>query len=179
MRVVFRTDASLEISSGHVMRCLSLARKMKKDASFDIQFVCRNFEGNLNDLISKSGLKVIELLNPYQKNVHENKLFDKNEEEIQNNNLLGITQEQDANETINAIGGKNVDWLIIDHYSLDDTWKLQLKPYAKNIFEIDDLFRQIKYSDVVLNQAPIEVSQKHYKKKIKNQNSSWARVRYN
>ena len=77
MRVVFRTDASLEISSGHVMRCLSLARKMKKDASFDIQFVCRNFEGNLNDLISKSGLKVIELLNPYQKNVHENKLLDK------------------------------------------------------------------------------------------------------
>ena len=56
MRVVFRTDASLEISSGHVMRCLSLARKMKKDASFDIQFVCRNFEGNLKVIIKESPL---------------------------------------------------------------------------------------------------------------------------
>ena len=120
MRIVFRTDASLAISSGHVMRCLALASVMKKEASFDIQFICRKYEGNLNDLIRKRGFKVVELLNPYQKNVPDKKLFDKNEEEIQNNNLLGITQEQDANETINAIGGENVDWIIIDHYLLDD-----------------------------------------------------------
>ena len=67
MRIVFRTDASLEISSGHVMRCLALADKMKKDGSFNIQFICRKIEGNLTDLIRKRGLKVVELKAPCQK----------------------------------------------------------------------------------------------------------------
>jgi len=165
MRVIFRTDASEEISSGHVMRCLALAVVMKKELGIDIQFICRKYEGNLNDLIRKRGFKVVELLNPFCKHVVNKKLSNLNEEERQYSNFLGISQEQDAKETIDAIGGNNVDWIIIDHYSLDDSWKFHIKPYTKYIFEIDDLFRQIKYSDVVLNQAPIEVSKKHYVKK--------------
>ena len=45
MIIAFRTDASLQIGSGHVMRCLTLADKLKK-AGAKITFITRDHSGN-------------------------------------------------------------------------------------------------------------------------------------
>ena len=64
MKVIFRVDSSTDISSGHIMRCLALAGEMKKQESIDIKFVSRKFEGNLNDLVTKRGFKIVQLKKP-------------------------------------------------------------------------------------------------------------------
>ena len=71
MRIVFRTDASAKIGSGHVMRCLALAEELEKNGS-DISFISRGHEGNLNHLVLKRGFQVLEVNQPELEKVHGN-----------------------------------------------------------------------------------------------------------
>ena len=57
MRVIFRVDASLQMGTGHVMRCLTLAQVLKKNGE-NVKFICRKHEGNLIDKIRSSGFNV-------------------------------------------------------------------------------------------------------------------------
>jgi len=52
--VVFRVDASLDMGSGHVMRCLTLAKALEK-VGRDIIFICRQHSGNLINKIQTIG----------------------------------------------------------------------------------------------------------------------------
>ena len=54
MLVTFRTDASLHIGTGHVMRCLTLADELaNKGAS--CRFICREHDGHLLAFIHERG----------------------------------------------------------------------------------------------------------------------------
>ena len=57
MRAVFRVDASLQIGTGHVMRCLVLADALN-DNGINVEFICRNHEGNLVERIRSKGFNV-------------------------------------------------------------------------------------------------------------------------
>ena len=57
MKVVFRVDASLQMGTGHVMRCLTLAQALKENGA-DVKFICRKHEGNLIDKIHLSGFNI-------------------------------------------------------------------------------------------------------------------------
>ena len=146
MKVVFRVDSSTDMSSGHIMRCLALASEMKKEESIDIKFVSRKFEGSLNDLVTKRGFKIVQLKKYYSKYVVDNNLFIDYLKDVKLRNLLGIFQKQDAIDTIKAIEKDKVDWIIIDHYLLDDTWKFYMRQYTNYFFDFDDIFRRTKYS---------------------------------
>jgi UDP-2,4-diacetamido-2,4,6-trideoxy-beta-L-altropyranose hydrolase len=52
--IVFRTDSSLEIGTGHVTRCLSLADKLKALGLMS-HFVCRDVAGHLGERIRDKG----------------------------------------------------------------------------------------------------------------------------
>ncbi len=54
MKVVFRADASVEIGTGHVMRCLTLADALKQ-RGHRIEFACVPMAGNVIDLIQEKG----------------------------------------------------------------------------------------------------------------------------
>ena len=58
--VFFRTDASIQMGTGHVMRCLNLASELKIFNS-EIYFIVRSLDGNLNNRIEDLGYKVFLL----------------------------------------------------------------------------------------------------------------------
>ena len=60
INIFIRTDASLQIGSGHVMRCLTLAEALR-DSGAEVKFVCREHSGNLIELIRQKEFIVHDL----------------------------------------------------------------------------------------------------------------------
>ena len=64
MKIAFRTDASLEIGTGHVMRCLTLARALR-GAGAVCHFVTRAHPGHMGARIAAEGFDVTLLPAPH------------------------------------------------------------------------------------------------------------------
>lgn len=64
MNILFRTDSSSLIGTGHVMRDLVLAKEFKNSTTF---FATQNLTGNINSFIEKSGYKIKNLISNNQK----------------------------------------------------------------------------------------------------------------
>ena len=143
MRVVFRADASLQMGTGHVMRCLALAQTLKENGA-NVEFICRKYEGNLIDKIHLSGFNVYELEVLEEFEV-DNKLA--------HSHWLGATQKQDADDCIDALKKEKIDWLIVDHYAIDEDWQRELKPFCEKLMVIDDLADRKHRCDVLLDQT--------------------------
>ena len=152
--MTFRVDASSLIGSGHLIRCLTLARALRKKGS-SVTFITRNHEGNLNYLIAKEGFKIFLLTKPERK---------KSEDKDKYKNWLGVNELEDAEETINLMSNFSSDWLVIDHYSLSINWENRLKDYTKNIMVIDDLANKEHNCKMLLNQNYLSKGEKLYKK---------------
>ena len=142
MIAVIRVDASTQIGSGHVMRCLTLAQKLKKEKQAKVYFVMRLLEGNLIKLVMDNGFIVLSL-----------------PEASVNNDLQGyakwltVTQKQDAKDTIDAIKElQDIDLLVVDSYAIDYIWENELRPYVKQIMVIDDLANRKHNCDILLDQ---------------------------
>jgi len=143
MKVIFRVDASLQIGTGHVMRCLTLARVLKENGA-DVKFICRKHEGNLIDKIHSSGFNVneLEVLERIEVN-----------DKLAHSYWLGATQQQDSDDCIEILKAEKIDWLIVDHYALDELWQKRLKPYYKKLMVIDDLADRKHRCDILLDQT--------------------------
>ncbi|MBV2181849.1 MAG: UDP-2,4-diacetamido-2,4,6-trideoxy-beta-L-altropyranose hydrolase [Castellaniella sp.] len=144
MRVVFRTDASLEIGTGHVMRCLTLADALVAGGA-TCQFICRAHPGNLADLIRQHGFTVHLL--PLDGNwvLHDQSV-------PVHAAWLGADWQTDAEQSLHALRGMACDWLIVDHYALDKDWELALKPCSRRLMVIDDLADRVHVCDLLLDQ---------------------------
>ena len=57
----------------------------------------------------------------------------------------------DTAKIISAISVKP-DWLIVDHYVLDERWEGALRPYAHRIFFIDDHADRVHDYNLLLDQ---------------------------
>ena len=142
MKVIFRVDASLKMGTGHVMRCLTLAQTLK-DNGAKVEFICRKHEGSLINKIRSNGFVVHEL-KVFKEVDFDNKLA--------HSHWLGATQQQDADDCINILKAEKLDWLIVDHYALDEQWQKRLKPYYEKLMVIDDLADRKHQCDVLLDQ---------------------------
>jgi UDP-2,4-diacetamido-2,4,6-trideoxy-beta-L-altropyranose hydrolase/UDP-4-amino-4,6-dideoxy-N-acetyl-beta-L-altrosamine N-acetyltransferase len=143
MRVIFRVDASLKMGTGHVMRCLTLAQALKENGA-NVEFICRKHGGSLIDKIRSSGFVV-----------HELKVFKETEVDtkLAHSHWLGATQQQDADDCINILKAEKLDWLIVDHYALDEQWQKRIKPYCEKLMVIDDLADRKHQCDILLDQT--------------------------
>jgi UDP-2,4-diacetamido-2,4,6-trideoxy-beta-L-altropyranose hydrolase len=65
---------------------------------------------------------------------------------------LGVSQQEDAEQTITLLKNQKFDWLIVDHYGLDQVWETHLRPYARKLMVIDDLANRPHECDVLLDQ---------------------------
>jgi len=146
MAVIFRTDASIEIGSGHVMRCLALADELKF-RDMEIAFICRDLPGHLGALIEQKGYPVI-LLSP------TDGVRDVSHDDTQHSPWLGVNWEIDARQTAAELIKTSVPikWLIVDHYALDYKWEAYLRSYTKKIMVIDDLADRHHDCDLIVDQ---------------------------
>jgi hypothetical protein len=60
VNVFVRTDSSVQIGTGHVVRCLALADALRKNGA-SVSFICRELRGDLCDLIETEGYVVYRL----------------------------------------------------------------------------------------------------------------------
>jgi UDP-2,4-diacetamido-2,4,6-trideoxy-beta-L-altropyranose hydrolase len=147
-KAIIRVDASLKIGSGHVMRCLTLAEALR-ELGTEVQFVCRWHFGNLIELIREKGFVVHEL--PVLENIELGRIYEYNSGSVYEN-WLGVSQEQDARETITVFQKNKPDWLIVDHYGLVQVWEKKLRPHVHKIMVIDDLANRSHDCDLLLDQ---------------------------
>ncbi len=148
MKFTFRTDASLQIGTGHVMRCLTLAEALRERGSY-CRFICREIPGHLTSLIQQIGFEVLTLPDVTPDN---NQLTPTGTPALAHESWLGTTWQTDAQQTIAALEGVQTDWLIIDHYALDNRWETQLHSYCDKVMVIDDLADRKHDCDILLDQ---------------------------
>ena len=143
MLVMFRVDSSVTIGSGHLMRCLALAAYLR---NFDIkiEFICKNHIGNLSQKIINAGFVLHNL--PI-----ENIVSDDMEGE-EHASWLGGSIKTDIALTLKAINSRKVDWLVIDHYAIDNRWQKAIKSNVNKIIVIDDLGNRSHDCEILLDQ---------------------------
>ncbi len=144
--IVFRTDSSLTIGNGHVMRCLTLASMLRERGAL-CMFICRPFKGHLIEYIERQGFSAISLPNISTLSGDIGDASDSQSVE----HWLGTDFATDANDTINALSA-SVDLLVIDHYAIDKKWETVLRPRAKNLMVVDDLANRPHDCDILLDQ---------------------------
>lgn len=146
MKVAFRADASLQIGTGHVMRCLTLADTLIAQG-VECRFICREHPGHLIELIRRKGHVCDVLPRPSE----TASLLD--EQGPVHLSWLGVSQEEDAMACRAVLGDWQADWLVVDHYALDSRWELMLKPHYQRLLVIDDLADRPHACDLLLDQT--------------------------
>ena len=98
MKVAFRADASIEIGTGHVMRCLTLADRLRA-RGVSTHFLCRPLDGHLGGFIAARGHGLAWL-------------------------PVRASMDQDAEDSLKALADDiRWDWLVVDHYGLEAAWE--------------------------------------------------------
>lgn len=158
MNVLIRADAAVHIGSGHVMRCLTLADELRKRGA-SVAFVCRDFEGHLEKHIVSKGYQCFLLPRPA--------IAYRSSNDDEYGAWLGVSREDDADDTTNicqawvADNGK-IDWLITDHYAIDERWQRRLRPHTQHIMAIDDIANRPHDCDILLDQNLYDDAEKRY-----------------
>ncbi|MGY9049123.1 hypothetical protein P775_06390 [Puniceibacterium antarcticum] len=140
--IAFRADASIEIGTGHVMRCLTLARAMQ-DRGARCHFVCRDLPGHLAERIRSQGIECHLLPSP---DVRED------DGVTQHSRWLGVSGARDAIESRAVLERLAPGWLVVDHYALDITWEQAARPEAARLLVLDDLADRAHDCDLLLDQ---------------------------
>lgn len=128
MNIFFRTDASIAIGTGHVMRCLTLSDELRERGA-DVSFICRKEPGNIIQHIEDKGYRVYPL--PPD---------------------IDLSVDKDLTQKILQKQTELINWLIIDHYEIDASWEFYFRKYANKIMVIDDLANRKHDCDILLDQ---------------------------
>lgn len=157
MKIIFRVDSGLHIGFGHVMRCMTFARHLKK-SGHDVRFLTRDHIGNISDIIKQEFSCIlleggVQDIGVCKDGDYSTWLLTTMEQEV-----------EDFNRVVTDIDG--CDLAIIDHYSLDFRFEKSIK--TKKIFVIDDLLRG-HHCDYLLDQnisANLDIYRKLNTKKM-------------
>lgn len=128
INAAFRLDGSEKIGLGHVMRCLTLADRLKQNQVNSV-FISRNKE--LSDLIKRRGYFLCIL------------------------SSANLTENDDAKESLEYILHNHVSILVVDHYQLSQDWESIVAPHVSCLAVIDDLVQSKHQCDLVINSNPL------------------------
>jgi len=143
MKVVFRVDAARMIGTGHVMRCMALAHKLAERGA-ECHFVCRAFDGHMGDEVLKNGfsLKLLPVRPVNHKNLTGRPYAE----------WLGADVCADVEDTLATIASHEVDWLVLDHYAIDQHWEAAMcRHRALQLLVIDGQANRSHICDALLD----------------------------
>lgn len=141
--LVIRVDSANHIGSGHVMRCLTLARIIKT-YGVQVYFCCRAHEGDLTQVIADE-FPVIMLAKPQSYDLDES-----NDSAA----WLGVSELADATECLEKCQQQNIcpDWVLVDHFSLSQVWEQTISQQMKaKVIVIDGLLDRAHQCDLLIN----------------------------
>lgn len=124
----------MEIGSGHVYRCLTLANRLSERGA-RTRFICRNLPGHLGDKIvsARHELVLLETDKPFC-------------------GSLEVDWLADADQTVNSIDNDGELTVVVDHYGIDSRWENRVGLHASRIFALDDLANRPHSADLLLDQ---------------------------
>lgn len=130
-RVFIRADSSESIGTGHIMRCLTLAKEMASESDVSVEFICQELLGNINFLIEEQGF-IVNRLEPQES-------FD---------------FARDAEQTSAILTAKQATLLVVDSYQVNEQWINLIRSRKDKlfVFVIDDLADRFLPADALLNQ---------------------------
>jgi len=156
MSVYIRADSSLEMGSGHIMRCLTLADRLREEGAA-VSFISRMLPGNSIALLEQGRHPVARLPFPGGTGAGNSPQLPAH------GAWLGTDIATDAEETLEILRpAKRCDWLIVDHYALDVGWEKKMRPLAGKIMAIDDLADRRHDCDLLLDQNLFDDMQSRY-----------------
>ena len=139
--IVFRVDAASHIGTGHLQRCLTLAKELQTLGYVTI-FVMIPFDDTFISLVKRQNIEVLLMTNTNLDNVciHDSSQW------------LGKSQLEDAEEYLSLLDTIEVFCCIVDHYSIDTVWETIVRTKVKKIMVIDDLANRLHDCDLLLDQ---------------------------
>ena len=143
------------------MRCLTLASALRAKGAV-CHFICRDHEGNLIWRIEQGGFKVHTL----QKGTRSHLQKGTSEIKLRHENWLGAHWQEDAELVQPILKKLKPEWLIIDHYALDDRWESVQRAYVNRIMVIDDLADRTHDCDLILDQNLVDKFETRYDKLV-------------
>lgn len=136
MRILIRADASLQIGTGHVMRCLTLADALAT-MGCAVHFACRLEPGHALAEIESRGYPVHGLSVLDQRDDPESPLPWAEDMDC----LLRVLPDE-----------LDFDWCVVDHYGLGEDWERAIRNRARRVLAIDDLPQRRHAVDLLLDQ---------------------------
>jgi len=149
-RIAFRVDASVEIGTGHVMRCLTLASALR-ECGAECHFLCREHKGHLIEPIEAQGFQVYRLDYPQLEDISTP--FATQDTLLPHHiQWLGVPWQTDVEICRPILEAFAPVWLVVDHYALDARWEKAACPANTRVLIIDDLADREHFADVLLDQ---------------------------
>ncbi|MDB2419273.1 hypothetical protein N9W14_02440 [Amylibacter sp.] len=126
------------------MRCLAFANQICL-RGWSVYFSIRLPNIKIVKLIEESGHDVKLLKSEPKQHTEPNQL-------LEYSHWLPVSQDDDALETVEVMGNLNFDWVLVDHYALDQVWHKLVQKKCNNIAVIDDLADRKFDCSIIVNQ---------------------------
>ncbi len=127
MKLLIRADASTNIGSGHVMRCLALSEAWQATGGRAV-FMSHCQSDMLIQRMNLAGTDYIALGEPHP-------------------------APADLGQTLDCLEEQHADWLVLDGYHFDPAYQQAVRAAGYRLLVIDDMAHwPIYYADILLNQ---------------------------
>ena len=141
MNVAIRVDGGVKLGVGHILRCLTLANKLR-DFGLNSTFFVRHLSKNLKQRISDEYELI--LLNDIDPAFNPKGEY---------SNWLGVNEKFDAYEFISKAEKLNSSLIIVDHYGIGEEWESIVNEKFSNLMVLDDLANRRHNTHLLVDQS--------------------------
>ncbi len=147
----------MQTGTGHIMRCRALADALQRGGAHT-RFVCRHIPDTVRNLLEMQGHEVVQLTGAKTPSAEV--------DDLEHSAWLGVSQAQDAGETLHALADRSWDWMVVDHYALDARWENNVRRSLPRVMIIDDLADRQHAGEVLLDQNLVADLQHRYAARV-------------